>query len=114
MEKRTARKWIYAKPDFAFAFKTAQNAPKEPLKIGDKVTLTKSVSIVGESQDGVKITGAAKSLFSTVEPAIDFSLKLIEQLVNKETAMEILKSKLYNFKYINYNSNYNLHTNYQF
>ena len=38
------------------------------------ITFTKSVSIVGESQDGVKITGAAKSLFSTVEPAIVLSL----------------------------------------
>ncbi|WP_405265224.1 Ig-like domain repeat protein [Methanobrevibacter sp.] len=38
------------------------------------ITFTKSVTIIGESQDGVKITGAAKSLFSTVEPAIMLSL----------------------------------------
>ncbi|WP_296891044.1 right-handed parallel beta-helix repeat-containing protein, partial [uncultured Methanobrevibacter sp.] len=38
------------------------------------ITFTKSVSIVGESQDGVKITGTTKSLFSTVEPAIVLSL----------------------------------------
>ena len=37
------------------------------------ITFTKSVSIVGESQEGVKITGSSKSLFSTVEPAVTLS-----------------------------------------
>jgi hypothetical protein len=54
MEKRTARKWIYAKPDFAFTFKTAQIAPKEPLKIGDKVTLTKSVKGYNTADNALK------------------------------------------------------------
>lgn len=54
MEKRTARKWIYARPDFAFTFKTAQNAPKDPLKIGDKVTLTKSVKGYNTADNALK------------------------------------------------------------
>ncbi|MBR4448363.1 Ig-like domain repeat protein [Methanobrevibacter sp.] len=37
------------------------------------ITFTKSLTITGESQDGVRITGAAKSLFSAVEPAMDLS-----------------------------------------
>jgi hypothetical protein len=53
-EKRTARKWIYARPDFAFSFKTTQNAPKEPLKIGDKVTLTKSVKGYNTADNALK------------------------------------------------------------
>lgn len=53
-EKRTARKWIYARPDFAFTFKTAQNAPKEPLKIGDKVTLAKSVKGYNTADNALK------------------------------------------------------------
>ena len=39
------------------------------------ITFTKSLSLVGESQDGVKITGAAKSLFSAVEPSMALSFK---------------------------------------
>jgi hypothetical protein len=54
MEKRTARKWIYARPDFAFTFKTAQIAPKKPLKIGDKVTLTKSVKGYNTADNALK------------------------------------------------------------
>lgn len=37
---------------------------------GSTITFSKSVSIVGESCDGVRITVGAKSLFSAVEPAM--------------------------------------------
>jgi cell wall-associated NlpC family hydrolase len=54
LEKRTERKWFYARPDFAFAFDTAQNAQKEPLKIGSKVTLTKSVNGYNTANNALK------------------------------------------------------------
>ena len=37
------------------------------------ITFTKSLSLVGQSQDGVKVTGASKSLFNAVEPALVLS-----------------------------------------
>ena len=42
-EKRTARKWIYARPDFAFAFTKPQKPQIDTIAVGDKVTLTESV-----------------------------------------------------------------------
>ena len=37
------------------------------------IVFSKSLSLVGESQDGVKVTGASKSLFNAVEPALVLS-----------------------------------------
>lgn len=53
-EKRTARKWIYARPDFAFTFTSAQNVQISDLKIGDKVTLSKSVKGYNTADNALK------------------------------------------------------------
>lgn len=53
-EKRTARKWIYARPDFAFNFKTAQNATKEPLKIGNKVIIAQTTKGYNTADNALK------------------------------------------------------------
>ena len=54
MERRTARKWIYAKPTFAFAFESAQKPNVATLNIGDKVTLTESVKGYNTANNALK------------------------------------------------------------
>lgn len=54
MEKRTERKWIYARPDFAFSFESAQNAQISNLKVGDKVTLTESIKGYNTADNALK------------------------------------------------------------
>lgn len=54
MEKRTARKWIYARPDFAFAFEKQQNAPVSTLNVGDKVTITESIKGYNTADNALK------------------------------------------------------------
>ena len=53
-EKRTARKWIYARPDFAFAFTKPQNPQIDTLAVGDKVTLTESVKGYNNADNALK------------------------------------------------------------
>lgn len=42
-ENRNARKWIYARPDFAFAFEKPQKPLYDTLSVGDKVTIDKDI-----------------------------------------------------------------------
>lgn len=53
-EKRTARKWIYARPDFAFAFTKPQKPQIDTLAVGDKVTLTESVKGYNTADNALK------------------------------------------------------------
>lgn len=53
-EKRSARKWIYARPDFAFTFEKPQNDQIDALKVGDKVTLTESVKGYNTADNALK------------------------------------------------------------
>ena len=53
-EKRTARKWIYARPDFAFAFTKPQKPQIAKLAVGDKVTLTESVKGYNTADNALK------------------------------------------------------------
>ena len=54
MEKRSVRKWIYAKPTFAFAFENAQKPNLDTLNIGDKVILTKDVKGYNTANNALK------------------------------------------------------------
>lgn len=54
MEKRSARKWIYARPDFAFTFEKPQYAQISTLKIGDKVTLNESIKGYNTADNAIK------------------------------------------------------------
>ena len=53
-EKRTARKWIYARPDFAFTFTKPQKPQIDTLAVGDKVTLTESVKGYNTADNALK------------------------------------------------------------
>lgn len=53
-EKRTARKWIYARPDFAFAFTKPHKPQIDTLAVGDKVTLTESVKGYNTADNALK------------------------------------------------------------
>lgn len=57
-EKRTARKWIYARPDFAFAFEKPQKPQYDDLSVGDKVTLTESVKGYNNADNALKAKNA--------------------------------------------------------
>lgn len=54
MEKRNARKWIYAKPTFAFAFEIAQKPQYGTLNAGDKVTLAQSIKGYNTADNALK------------------------------------------------------------
>lgn len=54
MEKRTARKWIYARPDFAFAFEKSQKPQYDKLSVGDKVTLAESIKGYNNADNAIK------------------------------------------------------------
>ena len=43
IENRKIRKWIYAKPEFAFKFVEPQKLKYDDLTVGDKVTITNSI-----------------------------------------------------------------------
>lgn len=53
-EKRTARKWIYARPDFAFAFVEPQKPLYDTLTVGDKVTITESIKGYNTADNAIK------------------------------------------------------------
>ena len=53
-EKRSARKWIYARPDFAFTFTKPQKPQIDTLAVGDKVTLTESVKGYNTADNALK------------------------------------------------------------
>lgn len=54
MEKRTERKWIYARPDFAFSFTKTQKPQIDTLEVGDKVTLTESIKGYNTADNAIK------------------------------------------------------------
>ncbi len=54
MEKRTARKWIYARPDFAFAFASPQKPLYDTLAVGDKVTIAESIKGYNNAYNALK------------------------------------------------------------
>lgn len=53
-EKRSARKWIYARPDFAFTFTKPQKPQIDTLAVGDKVTLTENVKGYNTADNALK------------------------------------------------------------
>lgn len=53
-EKRTNRKWIYARPDFAFAFEKPQKPKYDDLSVGDKVKLTESIKGYNNADNALK------------------------------------------------------------
>lgn len=54
IEKRTARKWIYARPDFAFAFDKPQKPLYDTLSVGDKVTIAESIKGYNTADNALK------------------------------------------------------------
>ena len=54
IEDRKIRKWIYARPDFAFAFEKPQKPQYYTLSVGDKVTLTESIKGYNNADNALK------------------------------------------------------------
>jgi hypothetical protein len=54
MEKRTERKWIYARPDFAFAFEKPQKPLYDTLSVGDKVTIDENIKGYNDEYSALK------------------------------------------------------------
>lgn len=54
IEDRKIRKWIYARPDFAFTFTKPQKPQIDTLAVGDKVTLTESVKGYNTADNALK------------------------------------------------------------
>lgn len=53
-ENRNARKWIYARPDFAFAFEKPQKPLYDTLSVGDKVTIDKDIKGYNDEYSALK------------------------------------------------------------
>lgn len=53
-EKRSARKWIYARPDFAFDFETAQKPLYDTLSVGDRVIITEDIKGYNTADNALK------------------------------------------------------------
>lgn len=53
-EKRTARKWVYARPDFAFTFEKTQKPYYEKLNAGDKVIITEDIKGYNTADNALK------------------------------------------------------------
>ncbi len=54
MEKRTARKWIYARPEFAFDFSGLQKSTYDYLTVGGTVTITKDIKGYNTADNALK------------------------------------------------------------
>lgn len=54
IEDRKIRKWIYARPDFAFAFENPQKPQYDTLSVGDKVTITQSIKGYNNADNAFK------------------------------------------------------------
>lgn len=54
MEKRTARKWIYARPEFAFDFSGLQLSLYDTLEAGATVTITESIKGYNTADNALK------------------------------------------------------------
>ena len=53
-ERCTARKWIYARPDFAFDFEKPQKPLYDTLSVGDKVTIAESIKGYNTADNALK------------------------------------------------------------
>lgn len=54
MEKRTVRKWIYARPEFAFDFSGLKNSTYDSLNVGGTVTITKDIKGYNTADNALK------------------------------------------------------------
>jgi hypothetical protein len=54
IEDRKIRKWIYAKPDFAFDFVNTQKPQNDTLVVGGKITLTENVKGYNTADNAIK------------------------------------------------------------
>ena len=54
MEKRTVRKWIYARPEFAFDFSGLKKSTYDSLKVGGTVTITKDIKGYNTADNALK------------------------------------------------------------
>lgn len=54
MEKRTARRWIYARPEFAFDFSGLQKSTYDSLTVGATVTITESIKGYNTADNALK------------------------------------------------------------
>lgn len=54
MEKRTARKWIYARPEFAFDFSGLQLSLYDTLEVGTTVTIDKEIKGYNDEYSALK------------------------------------------------------------
>lgn len=54
MEKRTARKWIYARPEFAFDFSGLQLSLYDTLEVGATVTIDKDIKGYNTADNALK------------------------------------------------------------
>lgn len=54
IENRASRKWIYARPDFAFDFTKPQKPQIDTLEVGYKVTLTESIKGYNTADNALK------------------------------------------------------------
>lgn len=77
-EKRTARKWIYARPDFAFTFTKQQKPQIGTLAVGDKVTITESINGYNTADNVIK----GKNPTVTYEPGEYYVYKIYKGSVN--------------------------------